>query len=148
MRVSKHDQWTMASLSRREFATSVLIAAGLLEYSRGHLVDLKAMADGTTEAEWSQGHGKTIRRQFHWIVNATGFSSRLSAWASPLLQDLLKKGWIREDELGLGLETSSDLQLLDRQGAVVAGIHYVGPLLRAQMQQSGCEAPTRWLCWP
>jgi manganese/zinc/iron transport system substrate-binding protein len=29
MRVSKHDQWTMASLSRREFANSVLIAAGL-----------------------------------------------------------------------------------------------------------------------
>ena len=24
----------------------------------------------------------------------------------------------------------------------------IGSLLRAKMQQTGCEAPTRWPCWP
>lgn len=106
--------------------------AGVLELARGSLSDLRLLEDGRYQAEWGHPARGANRGTFDRVINATGFSTRLASSASELLCQLHGKGWIREDELGLGIDTSSDLRLIDRDGAVLPGVYYVGPMLRAR----------------
>ncbi|WP_367872263.1 FAD/NAD(P)-binding protein [Luteolibacter sp. Populi] len=106
--------------------------AGILEQQRGGLAQLSGLPNGRYAAEWTHPAKGSASGEFDHVLNATGFSARLAGSSSPLLDDLLGKGWIREDELGLGVDTSSDFRLVEQDGAVVGGIYYVGPMLRAR----------------
>ncbi|MGC4013379.1 MAG: FAD/NAD(P)-binding protein [Luteolibacter sp.] len=106
--------------------------SGRLEQRRGALAKLARLADGRYAAEWMHPATGGGAGEFDRVINATGFSARLAGSSSPLIDDLLGKGWIREDELGLGVDTSSDFRLVEESGAVVSGIYYVGPMLRAR----------------
>ena len=67
----------------------------------------------------------------HRVVNATGPSTDVRRIADPLLDTLLARGLLRPDPLGLGLETASDLALLDAGGRPSRFLYLMGPLLKA-----------------
>ncbi|MDB6076589.1 MAG: putative exported protein, partial [Akkermansiaceae bacterium] len=73
-----------------------------------------------------------FRRTYDHVINATGFSAQFEMSANPLLRNLHQQGWIRQDSLGLGIETSSDFRLINLGGSVVSGLYYIGPMLRAR----------------
>ncbi|WP_264503249.1 FAD/NAD(P)-binding protein [Luteolibacter flavescens] len=106
--------------------------AGILERHRGGIAKLERLPSGRYLAEWTSPATGSSSREFNRVINATGFTARLAGSNSPLLDDLLGKGWIREDELGLGVDTSSDFRLVEEDGSVIGGIYYVGPMLRAR----------------
>ncbi|WP_265595038.1 FAD/NAD(P)-binding protein [Haloferula sp. BvORR071] len=112
-------------------AADSLREAGILEQYRGGIARLERLPSGRYAAEWTHQQGSG-RGEFDRVINATGFTARLAGSNSPLLDNLLGKGWIREDEMGLGVDTSSDFRLVEEDGGVVSGIYYVGPMLRAR----------------
>ncbi len=123
---------------RHRIAPAVMAAAermrneGILEQYRGGIAKLERLPSGRYLAEWTHPATGSRSGEFDRVINATGFTARLASSNSPLLDDLLGKGWIREDELGLGVDTSSDFRLVEEDGAVIRGIYYVGPMLRAR----------------
>lgn len=123
---------------RHRIAPAVMAAAermrneGILEQYRGGIAKLERLPNGRYLAEWTHPATGSRRGEFDRVINATGFTARLAGSNSPLLDDLLGKGWIREDELGLGVDTSSDFRLVEGDGTVIRGIYYVGPMLRAR----------------
>lgn len=105
--------------------------AGCLEIRRGTLMDLRKTEDGKFEALHS--HADTpYHRTYDHVINATGFSAQFEMSTNPLLRSLHRQGWIRQDSLGLGIETSSDFRLINLGGSVVSGLYYIGPMLRAR----------------
>jgi uncharacterized NAD(P)/FAD-binding protein YdhS/predicted metal-dependent enzyme (double-stranded beta helix superfamily) len=106
--------------------------AGTLKLGKGSLSRLERLPDHRYQAEWRHASFGKAQGVFDHVINATGFSARLAGSASPLLRQLHQNGWIREDEIGLGIDTSSDYCVVNQNGAVLPNLFYVGPMLRAR----------------
>ncbi|MCW5809215.1 MAG: hypothetical protein KIT31_43075, partial [Deltaproteobacteria bacterium] len=71
-----------------------------------------------------------IARTARWIVDATGPDRDLARSASPLVRDLVARGWVVPDPLGLGAITGARGEL----GA--PGVFAVGPWRVAAVWES------------
>lgn len=70
------------------------------------------------------------------IINCTGPQSDPRRLDDPLLASLLARGLARPDPLGLGVETSDDLALLDCAGEPSRHVVHVGPMLRSRFWEA------------
>jgi uncharacterized NAD(P)/FAD-binding protein YdhS len=66
------------------------------------------------------------------VINCTGPDYRCRASHDPLIKDLLNTGLIQTDALQLGLQVSANGGVLNITGRPTRGLHYIGPMLRAQ----------------
>lgn len=66
------------------------------------------------------------------ILNCTGPSTDLKFTAQSLFHNLLKKKWIQEDELGLGIETGANGEL----SSEIKNLYAIGPLRKASEWES------------
>ena len=66
--------------------------------------------------------------QASWIVNCTGPATANSAESNPAIGSLLVHGWIRPDELGLGLETTLAGNAINAAGETMPDLFVVGTL--------------------
>ncbi len=78
----------------------------------------------------ARGVSETTTINVGAVINCTGPSSDIRA--EPLLAEMAARGQLSVDALGLGINISNDFRLLDAAGKPHAGIHYVGPLLKAR----------------
>lgn len=62
------------------------------------------------------------------IVNCTGPLHDPERIGTPLVQDLVKRGSVRSNELGVGFDTDPVGTIIDRRGEPVLGIYAIGPL--------------------
>ena len=74
--------------------------------------------------------------QVDCVVNCTGPSSDMRKARDPLLQQLLARGVLTPDALGLGVNVDADYRLLDAHGLGQPGLRYVGPLLKASLWEA------------
>jgi uncharacterized NAD(P)/FAD-binding protein YdhS len=74
----------------------------------------------------------TTTIQVGYVINCTGPSSNLQKVNDRFVQQLLAKGLIRTDALGLGLEVSDNGAVIDARGQVSDVMYYIGPLLKAR----------------
>jgi len=115
-------------------AINALIASGTLVVGRGRLLTLEA-TDAGIEGVFRAG-STLLRVRASRLINCTGPGSDLASQREPLLEALSRSGMLRPDPLGLGVETSAGLELLDAAGHPQPGLFYIGPLLRAQHWES------------
>lgn len=67
------------------------------------------------------------------VVNCTGPQSDFRKIGQPLIVDLLQKGWLQTDELGLGLSVNSQGQPLNKDGNPVTNLYTIGSLRKGAM---------------
>jgi len=70
------------------------------------------------------------------IVNATGVEMRAQLMRNPLISDLLGKGNARPGPHGIGIDTASDGDLVDAEGALLPGVGVVGSLRIGRLWES------------
>ncbi len=103
-------------------------ANGYLQVIRGRLRDIGQ--DGGAGYALVQPRGEPPRRiAVQRVVNATGVESA-SRCRDTLLQALLARGLVRLDALGLGIDVSDALQVVDAQGRASSSMWALGPLVR------------------
>jgi uncharacterized NAD(P)/FAD-binding protein YdhS len=66
------------------------------------------------------------------VINATGLA-KLGETASPLIRALLRRGLVRVDRLGLGLDVTPALQAIDRGGDAAPNLWAIGPVVRGAL---------------
>jgi len=108
------------------------VAAGQLEHHAARVVAMAA-ADGAVAVQWRpRGRDDVVSRPFDLVVNCTGPSADVARSGDPLMRALCGKGWLKPDNLALGIEVDPAYRVLASDGAPVPGLRYVGPMLKAQ----------------
>lgn len=113
----------------------VMQATGALSVQAGRLTALDLRGDAV-QAAWrprGQGDDQIVRQDFDLVINCTGPLSALSQSADPFIRDLLAKGYILPDPLGLGLWVDDQGRPLDPDGRPVPGLNAVGPMTRGAL---------------
>lgn len=115
------------------------LRAGQVELQAGRLSQIIRRNDGLLDVTWrprGAASGELTHRRVAAVVNCTGPSARVghAAETAPgtLLGTLQAEGRLSIDELGLGLRVDEQYRLLDGEGRPQPGLHYVGPMLKAQ----------------
>ena len=70
------------------------------------------------------------------IINCTGPETDIRKQKSPLFESLLKKRMIRPDAMNLGIETTSDGNVIDEKNIVSNQIFAIGSLLKGKLWES------------
>ncbi len=70
------------------------------------------------------------------LINCTGPNNNTRRLREPLLVALSRRGLLRSDVLGLGLDISTNYSLLDTTGQPSQSLYYVGPFLKAQFWEA------------
>ena len=71
-----------------------------------------------------------------WVVNCTGPAVANSAESNPVIGSLLIHGWLRPDELGLGIETDVGGSAIDANGHSAPDLFVVGTLRKPALWES------------
>jgi uncharacterized NAD(P)/FAD-binding protein YdhS len=71
-----------------------------------------------------------------WVINCTGPAASNSAESNPAIGSLLVHGWVRPDDLALGLETTADGRAIDANGQTAADLFVVGTLRKPALWES------------
>ncbi|MDB5499052.1 MAG: hypothetical protein JWP28_3083 [Phenylobacterium sp.] len=109
---------------------SELIAVGQLEIFGSRLERIRTAGDGFEATFRRSADGHWITRRFTAVINCMGMRGSPSAEGNDLVARLARRGVVRADPLGLGLEVSDALQVVGATGAPTAGLFAVGPLTR------------------
>jgi uncharacterized NAD(P)/FAD-binding protein YdhS len=115
-----------------EIATQIraMQASGQLEIRAGRIEAYQACQDGVAVRFRNRGSSTEVRVVGDWLVNCAGPALDFRLVREPLIQDLLARGLVRPDPLGLGLETTRGLQLVRRNGRPNGSLFALGPLTR------------------
>ncbi len=108
------------------------LARGRLRHAAGRIVAVQATPDGLILRWRPRGLGQVETFVAARVINCSGPSSVIDAASSPLLWRLREAGRLQACPHGLGLRVDGHHQVIDAQGHGQAGLHYIGPHLRAQ----------------
>ena len=78
----------------------------------------------------NRGSRIEVRVVGDWLVSCAGPALDFRHVREPLIQDLLARGLVRPEPLGLGLETTRGLQLVGWNGRPNGSLFALGPLTR------------------
>ena len=105
-------------------------ARGQLEIRAGTIEAYQACHAGVAVRFRNRGSDVESRVVGDWLVNCAGPTLDFRHIEEPLIQNLLVRGLARPEPLGLGLETTPDLQLVGRNGRPHGSLYALGPLTR------------------
>lgn len=102
----------------------------------GRILSVVGTEDGVQMVVAGRGDDGPTTITADWVVNCTGPAPSNCAAANPAVGSLLVDGWLRPDELGLGIETVGDGNAIDRQGNEVPDLLVVGTLRKPALWES------------
>lgn len=109
-------------------ALQALLDSGQLKVAQGRLRGFQLDATGVS-AELAAPHGAVQTVRAARIVNCTGPRSDFGRIEIPLVADLRRRGLLRPDPLGLGLDTA-DCAMVGQSGQPSTWLYALGPLTR------------------
>jgi len=109
---------------------------------RGRVVGAKDAPDRRIRVEVEGREGKSTF-VVSCAVNCTGPNGNYERVRHPLVQNLLRAGTIRPDELRLGLQATRDLRVVDAGGGKVERLYALGPPLRGALYETTGVPETR-----
>jgi len=112
-------------------AVEKMLVSGDLSVRAARILGYRPVAGEVEVMLRPRGASEPVRIHVQRVVNATGPSTDVRRIGDPLLDALLARDVLRPDPLGLGLETASDLALLDAEGKPSRSLYLMGPLLKA-----------------
>jgi uncharacterized NAD(P)/FAD-binding protein YdhS len=83
-----------------------------------------------------RGSERVLDLHAGWVINCTGPVPSNSAESNPAIGSLLVDGWLRPDELALGIETTTAGNALDAEGREVPDLFVVGTLRKPALWES------------
>jgi uncharacterized NAD(P)/FAD-binding protein YdhS len=103
--------------------------SGQLARRKGRLM---AIAEDETDLllRYRSRDGRMHNLRAAHVINSSGPQFDISHIDHPLVKSALQQGLARPDPLGLGLEVTSDFELVGREGNSVPGLMALGPLAR------------------
>jgi uncharacterized NAD(P)/FAD-binding protein YdhS len=122
------------------------IASGRVEVIAGKLVKVSVAHDGATVMLRRRGAAQTQSMRVDKIVECAGVGVAPAESANPVLQDLLRRGLIRPDPLGISIDVTSDCAVVARSGEISDRIFAVGPLTRGRFWESTAIPDIRVQC--
>lgn len=116
---------TRAEIDRLRQSKRLVVQAGRV---------LQLQPDGERVRVTWQPHRQSAPATLHVdrVINCTGPDYRCRSSQDPLVKDLMNTGLIQTDALQLGLQVSPAGGVLNITGNPTRGLHYIGPMLRAQ----------------
>jgi uncharacterized NAD(P)/FAD-binding protein YdhS len=109
------------------------MASGDVQVRAGRMTEIRRDAKGLLEVKWrARGSERIETLHVGRVVNCTGPTSNLARARDRLLGGLRDAGVLCSDGLGQGLLVDAHLRPIDASGVSVEGLHYVGPMLKAQ----------------
>ncbi len=70
------------------------------------------------------------------VINCTGPCAGFSETQVPLFQNLLERGFIRPDELDMGIDVGADFTVIDRKGQHSDCLFAIGPLMKGTLWET------------
>jgi len=129
--------WEIARHRIPEKSTSLLnemMNAGQLELKKGYIVEATATDSGIEIIYRSEGNN--IRQFFHKVINCTGPESNYRKVRFPIISDLIGRGKVKTDELGLGIKCTSEGRIINEHDKIEAGIWCIGPMRKAALWET------------
>ncbi len=115
---------------------SGLVVSAELEVLAGRVQGVDPAPAGFTVHYRPRGEREPVSRTFAAIVNCTGPRGDPETVSAGLLADLRRRGLLRRDPLGLGLDVDDRLQVVGADGRPTPGLFAVGPLTRAAVWEA------------
>lgn len=106
------------------------LRTGQLTIHAARLLDLTDTGPSLTATLAPRGDARSITLTAAHVINCTGPEIDPTKVDDPLLQDLLATGVARVDPLHLGLDSTRDYRLINREGHPWPNLHLVGTLQR------------------
>jgi uncharacterized NAD(P)/FAD-binding protein YdhS len=113
----------------QQFAS--LMQNGTIIIHAGFLKAIETHSEGTEVFYRPRGTDRRTSFRADWIVNCTGME-RSGIEHSPLLRQMQKEGFIRADELGLGIVVDTKSRIVDGKGELNDRMYAVGALTAGQ----------------
>ncbi len=104
-------------------------ASGYLRILRGRLRGIEQDGDAAYALVQRRSAAAPERIAVQRVINATGVESTARS-DDRLLRALLARGLVRLDALGLGIDVTDALQVVDAQGRASASLWALGPVVR------------------
>lgn len=124
----------MASAVAERFAD--LFERGETRVVAGSVESAVADGDSVRLVIRERGSGRRIVSCAGWVINCTGPTPSNSAESNPVIGSLLVDGWLKPDELALGVETADEGNAIDVAGKEVADLFVVGTLRKPALWES------------
>jgi uncharacterized NAD(P)/FAD-binding protein YdhS len=105
--------------------------AGHLTLVAGKIVAIQPNEAGASVRYRRRGQRETLNLQVGAIVDCTGIVKDPRATTNPAVRSLFEQGLARVDPLCIGIETSADCAIVNRDGVPSRRLFAVGPLTRA-----------------
>jgi uncharacterized NAD(P)/FAD-binding protein YdhS len=110
-----------AALNRLIEKGRLRVRAATLQGARIH--------DGKVDVDLAGGPGHDpVRFRVDRVINCTGPLHDPDRISAPLVRDLVERGSVRSNALGVGFDTDRDGMIIDRRGRGVRGIYAIGPM--------------------
>lgn len=108
-----------------------LRAAGRLQIHAGRIARFEPRA-GRIDVHWRPRGGTAMQTlTVDQVINCTGPDYAIGRLREPLWRDLVQRGLVVADPLGLGLRTGPKGAVIDASGWLDPHLFYIGPMLRA-----------------
>jgi uncharacterized NAD(P)/FAD-binding protein YdhS len=111
-----------------------MINAGQLELKKGYIVEAMAVDSGIEIVFCSGPHN--IRQVFHRVINCTGPESNYRKVRFPIISDLIGRGKVKTDELGLGIQCTPEGKIINDQGKIEEGLWCLGPMRKSVLWET------------
>jgi uncharacterized NAD(P)/FAD-binding protein YdhS len=111
-----------------------MINTGQLVLEKGYIVEAIATDDGikiTYRAEYSK-----VTQTFHKVINCTGPESNYRKVRFPIISDLIRRGKVKTDELGLGIECTHDGRIINDKNQIEDGLWCIGPMRKSVLWET------------
>jgi len=120
-----------------------LIDSGALKIEAARIKECKLSSEQVEVSFLPRGSTQSITQKFDRVINCTGPASNLKHINNPLLSSLIAGNLAEFDQLGLGLSTSSDGQLMIRGSKSQGFIFALGPLRKGTLWESSAVPELR-----
>ena len=110
--------------------------AGKFELLAGRRKEISS-ANGTSVFQFIPKGGSDIRSiNVNYVINCIGPSGDYTKCSNGLITSLLTKGWMKQDELKLGITTGANGEIIMADGNPLPNTYAIGPLRKATEWES------------
>lgn len=121
-----------------------LIASGKLVQHRGTIVTVEKSGDGVRMGLAARNRNAATRWiQADHVLDATGPARDIDTIRHPLIQNVLRRGFLKADAHRLGAETAADYRAVGRDNKPSRWLFVVGPMLRARYYEATAVSELR-----